>query len=218
MVRRGDQPGHQPRRRTGRDLPCWPASPATLCMIFVNRLGSSSSTRIRSAWPATTRGNRMRSAARGVSSNGTVMWSTTLLFFCGQASYVALGSLLPAIQGRGSVQTPHKTKVSGSVEAPSISLPDRVFPRTPDASTSQFTVIGASSSGSTSGGLCRASVSETERSELQGRRSYVALERGKQLKSKEPDVRRRITRLATEEQKTGVSLGIVPVQDRAEPH
>jgi hypothetical protein len=71
------------------------------------------------------------------------------------------------------------------------------FPRTPDASTSQFTVLGAFSFGLISGGLRRSSLSETGWSEPHGRRSYVAFERGKQLECKEPDVRRHITALAT---------------------
>jgi hypothetical protein len=84
---------------------------------------------------------------------------------CGQASYVAPNHLFPAIQGRGSVPTPHKTKVSRFAEAPSISSPRRFnaeLSPNPDAPTVPFTVFLASF-GSTSAGPCRSSLSATTR-------------------------------------------------------
>src|SRR5262249_22689399 len=109
----------------------------------------------------------------------------------------APGSLLPANQGRGSVQAPHKPKVFRSVEAPSLSSTHRRVSSNPrcfdfavDREWGRLLGIDLRRAASLIPG--RAGAERT-----QGHRVYVALERGKQLECKEPDVRRHITGLAT---------------------
>src|SRR5262249_11461369 len=103
-------------------------------------------------------------------------------------------------QGEGRCRHHIRRRSPGPLGLLSARHPSSEFPRTPEASTAQSTVIGASSFGPISGGPCRSSLSKTGRGEPQGRRSYVAKERGKALECKERHLRRHITGLATEEQ------------------